>query len=195
MITVKCKINVNLKKPTKKKAEPVDEPPVKRRGKVPRISRLMALAIRMDEDAAAWRGTGHHRTCRVGQSLAASSHSNPEPIAARTRDSRSVAVPAPRNDGAFKNPRKEPTSNHEAIVLGTPTRNVERADSLSQFVGDRRLTPHSERGWRYALGFESREVLVWFATRSFASEFRPGLDTPKSCKSCVTWTSTFLGKQ
>ncbi len=32
MITVKCKINVNLKKPTKKNAEPVDEPPVKRRG-------------------------------------------------------------------------------------------------------------------------------------------------------------------
>lgn len=49
MITVKCKINVNLKKPTKKKVEPADEPPVKRRGKVPRISRLMALAIRMDE--------------------------------------------------------------------------------------------------------------------------------------------------
>ena len=49
MITVKCKVNVNLKKPTKKKAEPADEPPVKRRGKVPRISRLMALAIRMDE--------------------------------------------------------------------------------------------------------------------------------------------------
>ncbi len=49
MITVKCKVNVNLKKPTKKKAESADEPPVKRRGKVPRISRLMALAIRMDE--------------------------------------------------------------------------------------------------------------------------------------------------
>ncbi len=49
MITVKCKINVNLKKPAKKKAESADEPPVKRRGKVPRISRLMALAIRMDE--------------------------------------------------------------------------------------------------------------------------------------------------
>jgi hypothetical protein len=50
MITVKCKINVNLKKPTQKKTtEPGDEPPVKRRGKVPRISRLMALAIGMDE--------------------------------------------------------------------------------------------------------------------------------------------------
>lgn len=50
MITVKCKINVNLKKPTQKKTtESSDEPPVKRRGKVPRISRLMALAIRMDE--------------------------------------------------------------------------------------------------------------------------------------------------
>ena len=49
MITVKCKVNVNLKKPAKKKAESADEPPVKRRGKVPRISRLMALAIRMDE--------------------------------------------------------------------------------------------------------------------------------------------------
>ena len=50
MITVKCKINVNLKKPTQKKTtEMSDEPPVKRRGKVPRISRLMALAIRMDE--------------------------------------------------------------------------------------------------------------------------------------------------
>ncbi|MDV6030696.1 MAG: hypothetical protein F9B45_11475 [Phycisphaera sp. RhM] len=40
---------MNLKKPAKKKAESADEPPVKRRGKVPRISRLMALAIRMDE--------------------------------------------------------------------------------------------------------------------------------------------------
>ena len=30
MITVKCKVNVNLKKPAKKKAEPSDEPPVKR---------------------------------------------------------------------------------------------------------------------------------------------------------------------
>ncbi|MCS7465159.1 hypothetical protein NZK35_00555 [Stieleria sp. ICT_E10.1] len=49
MIMVKCNVNVNLKKPVKKKAEPADEPPVKRRGKVPRISRLMALAIRMDE--------------------------------------------------------------------------------------------------------------------------------------------------
>ncbi|GAA4451662.1 hypothetical protein [Novipirellula rosea] len=50
MITVKCKINVNPKKPVQKKTtEPGDEAPVKRRGKVPRISRLMALAIRMDE--------------------------------------------------------------------------------------------------------------------------------------------------
>ncbi|QDT60490.1 hypothetical protein SV7mr_30130 [Stieleria bergensis] len=49
MITVKCKVNVNLKKPNKKKEEPADDTPARRRGKVPRISRLMALAIRMDD--------------------------------------------------------------------------------------------------------------------------------------------------
>jgi hypothetical protein len=49
MIELKCKVNVSVKKP-KPKSEKVDEAPiVKSRGRVPRISRLMALAIRMDE--------------------------------------------------------------------------------------------------------------------------------------------------
>ena len=49
MIELKCKVNVSVKKP-KPKSEKVDEAPVvKSRGNVPRISRLMALAIRMDE--------------------------------------------------------------------------------------------------------------------------------------------------
>lgn len=52
MITVKCKVDVKLKfkKPkSDQPIEPIDEATIQRRGKVPRISRLMALAIRMDE--------------------------------------------------------------------------------------------------------------------------------------------------
>ena len=134
MITVKCKVNVNLKKPAKKKAEPADEPPVKRRGKVPRISRLMALAIRMDEMLRRGEAQDTIELAELGQSLAASPHSNPEPIAARTRDSRSVALPAPRNDGAFKNSRKEPASDYEGIVLGKATPDVGRIGPVSILV-------------------------------------------------------------
>ncbi|WP_413431656.1 hypothetical protein [Crateriforma spongiae] len=51
MIELKCKINVSVKKPKPKPKleKPADAPTIKRRGKIPRISRLMALAIRMDE--------------------------------------------------------------------------------------------------------------------------------------------------
>ncbi len=49
MIELKCKVNVQLKKPKPKLEPSTDDAPVIHRGKVPRISRLVALAIRMDE--------------------------------------------------------------------------------------------------------------------------------------------------
>lgn len=53
MIELKCKVNVRIRKPkgeSKPKDAPLEpEPTPKRRGKIPRISRLTALGIRMDE--------------------------------------------------------------------------------------------------------------------------------------------------
>ena len=49
MIEVRCKINVPIKVPRQKREKQEDTPVAKRRGKVPRISRLMALSIRMEE--------------------------------------------------------------------------------------------------------------------------------------------------
>lgn len=49
MIELKCKLNVSVKKPKPKKETADEAPIIKSRGKVSRISRLMALAIRMDE--------------------------------------------------------------------------------------------------------------------------------------------------
>ena len=49
MINIKCKVDLKLKSNRPKPAESVEAPVPQRRGKVPRVARLMALAIQMDE--------------------------------------------------------------------------------------------------------------------------------------------------
>lgn len=54
MINVKLKVDLQLNKVSKQKEEPTEEEtgddvPVKRRGKIPRVSRLMAISIQFDQ--------------------------------------------------------------------------------------------------------------------------------------------------
>ena len=93
-------------------------------GNVPRISRLMALAIRFDGLVRRGEVRDYADLARLGLRDAGPDHADHEPAQPRARHSGGVALPASHTNGTRSHPGERRPSHHSCPALEPPARDV-----------------------------------------------------------------------